>query len=175
MKHILPLLALIVLAAGCGGTKDLSANDSKRAYNDGYMTSETHSAQHLDMKDTDAMNFRSFEDYIQARVSGVDIDGNGNLVIRGIGTFNGSSKPLILMDGSEVGNTNDINPNDIYSVDVLKDASSTATYGMRGANGVILITSKAAQQAKEAEREARQRAKEAEKAARKAAKDAKKK
>ena len=79
------------------------------------------------------------------------------------------------MDGSEVGNTNDINPNDIYSVDVLKDASSTATYGMRGANGVILITSKAAQQAKEAEREARQRAKEAEKAARKAAKDAKKK
>ena len=173
MKHILPLLALILLIAGCGGTKSLSTDDGRKAYNDGYMKSETHSAQHLEMKDTDAMNFRNFEDYIQARVSGVDIDASGNLVIRGIGTFNGSSKPLILMDGSEVGNTADINPNDIYSVDVLKDASSTATYGMRGANGVILITSKAAQQAKEVEREARQRAKEAAKAARKAAKDKK--
>ena len=58
---------------------------------------------------------------------------------------------------------------------MLKDASSTATYGIRGANGVILITSKAAQHAKEVEREAKKREKEAAKAARKAAKDAKKK
>ena len=87
-----------------------------------------------------------------------------------MGTFNGSSKPLILMDGIEIQNTDDINPNDIYSVDVLKDASITATYGFRGSNGVLLITSKAAQHAKEVEKEARKREKEAAKAARKAKK-----
>jgi TonB-dependent SusC/RagA subfamily outer membrane receptor len=122
------------------------------------------------MKDADAMSYRTFEDYVQSRVGGVDIDGNGNLVVRGMGTFNGSSKPLILMDGVEIDNTDDINPNDIYSVDVLKDASSTATYGFRGANGVLIITSKAAQHAKEVEKEAKKREKEAAKAAKKAKK-----
>ncbi len=177
MKHILPILTLVLLlAAGCGGSKNLTADDSgNRGYNDGFMKSETHGVQHLEMQDAEAMTYRSFEDYVQSRVGGVEIDGNGNLVIRGMGTFNGNSKPLILMDGSEIQNTDDINPNDIYSVDVLKDASSTATYGIRGANGVILITSKAAQHAKEVEREAKKREKEAAKAARKAAKDAKKK
>ncbi len=171
MKHIIPLLTLILLTAACGGSKNLASdNDGKMAYNDGYMTSETHGAQHLEMKDAEAMSYRTFEDYVQARVGGVDIDGNGNLVIRGMGTFNGSSKPLILMDGVEIDNTSDINPNDIYSVDVLKDASSTASYGMRGANGVILVTSKAAQHAKEVEREAKKREKEAAKAAKKAKK-----
>ncbi len=165
MKHILPILTLVLLlTAACGGSKNLASdNDGKRNYNDGYMTSETHGAQHLEMKDAEAMSYRTFEDYVQARVGGVDIDGNGNLVVRGMGTFNGSSKPLILMDGVEIDNTNDINPNDIYSVDVLKDASSTATYGFRGANGVLIITSKAAQHAKEVEREARKAAKKAKK------------
>ena len=172
MKHIFPILTLrFLLAAGCGGTKNLTADESgNRDYNDGFMTSETHGAQHLEMKDAEAMSYRSFEDYVQSRVGGVEIDGNGNLVIRGMGTFNGNSKPLILMDGSEIDNMNDINPNDIYSVDVLKDASSTASYGMRGANGVILVTSKAAQHAKEVEREAKKREKEAAKAAKKAKK-----
>jgi TonB-dependent SusC/RagA subfamily outer membrane receptor len=172
MKHILPILTLVLLlTAACGSSKNLTSdNDGKREYNDGYMTSETHGAQHLEMKDAEAMSYRSFEDYVQARVGGVDIDGNGNLVVRGMGTFNGSSKPLILMDGVEIDNTNDINPNDIYSVDVLKDASSTATYGFRGANGVLIITSKAAQHAKEVEREAKKREKEAAKAAKKAKK-----
>ena len=171
MKHFLPILTIALLIAGCGGARNVATGDSGRMdHNDGYMTSETHGAQHLEMKDTDAMTYRTFEDYVQARVGGVDIDGNGNLVVRGMGTFNGSSKPLILMDGIEIQNTDDINPNDIYSVDVLKDASSTATYGFRGANGVIIITSKAAQHAKEVEKENRKREKEAAKAARKAKK-----
>lgn len=174
MKHILPLLALLVLTAGCGGTKNLSSDDNGRMnYDDGYMTSETHRAQHVEINDAEASSFLSFEDYVQSRVSGVDIDGNGNLVIRGMGTFNGSSKPLILMDGVEIINTSEINANEIYSVDVLKDASSTATYGFRGANGVLLITSKAAHHAKEVEKEAKKREREAAKAARKAAKDKK--
>lgn len=64
--------------------------------------------------------------------------------IRGLGTFNssgGSNSPLILVDGLEWSMGN-INPNDIESISVLKDAASTAIYGTRGANGVILITTK---------------------------------
>ena len=75
------------------------------------------------------------------------------------------------MDGTEIQNTSDINPMEIYSIDVLKDASSTAIYGIRGANGVIIVTSKAAQHAKDAQREARKQEKEAAKAARKAKKN----
>lgn len=64
--------------------------------------------------------------------------------IRGLGTFNssgGSNSPLILVDGMEWSMSN-VNPNDIETISVLKDAASTAIYGTRGANGVILITTK---------------------------------
>src|SRR5690606_25994183 len=60
--------------------------------------------------------------------------------IRGIGTFN-DNNPLVLVDGIEF-NLRDVDPNDIKSVSVLKDASSAAIYGNRAANGVILITTK---------------------------------
>ena len=62
--------------------------------------------------------------------------------IRGVGSFgSGSSSPLVLVDGVEW-DMNNVNPNDISSISVLKDASSTAIYGTRAANGVILITTK---------------------------------
>ena len=67
------------------------------------------------------------------------------LRIRGVGTFatgDGSQDPLIMVDGIETSNYNNIDPNEIESLSVLKDASSTAVYGVRGANGVILITTK---------------------------------
>ncbi|RZJ55748.1 MAG: TonB-dependent receptor [Flavobacterium sp.] len=64
-----------------------------------------------------------------------------NINIRGIGTFQSGTYPLILIDGL-IGSIDNINPNDIESVSVLKDASSTAVYGSRAANGVILITTK---------------------------------
>ena len=63
--------------------------------------------------------------------------------IRGYNTINGSNAPLYIVDGMPIGgNTNDINPNDIESISVLKDAASAAMYGSRAANGVILITTK---------------------------------
>lgn len=63
--------------------------------------------------------------------------------IRGIGSINASSSPLIVLDGSPyAGDINSINPNDIQSISVLKDAASSALYGSRGANGVIIITTK---------------------------------
>jgi len=86
---------------------------------------------------------------MQGKVSGLDIQqtsgeaGAGlNLTLRGNRSIRASNDPLILVDGVEYGKTLDLNPSDIESMDVLKDASSTAIYGTKGANGVILITTK---------------------------------
>lgn len=65
-----------------------------------------------------------------------------NIVLRGGTNFDGSGSPLILMDGQVRNSLSDINPEDIGSMEVLKDASATAIYGARASNGVILITSK---------------------------------
>lgn len=64
------------------------------------------------------------------------------LRIRGIGTFAGDQDPLIMVDGIETDNYNNIDPNEIESITILKDASATAVYGVRGANGVLLIQTK---------------------------------
>lgn len=83
---------------------------------------------------------------LQGRVAGVDVTaqsgepGSGTRVrIRGVGTIN-NSDPLYVVDGFQVPDINFLNPNDIKSMEVLKDASASAIYGSRGANGVVLIT-----------------------------------
>lgn len=73
-------------------------------------------------------------------------DTDPTITIRGIGSLNASTEPLIVLDGMPYnGYLNDINPADIANITVLKDAASNALYGARGANGVILITSKNAE------------------------------
>src|SRR5690606_10191763 len=86
---------------------------------------------------------------LQGKVPGLDMTkssgqaGAGlNFTIRGNRSLNAGNGPLILVDGIIYGSTMDVNPNDIASVEVLKDASATAIYGTLGANGVILITTK---------------------------------
>ena len=86
---------------------------------------------------------------IQGQVAGATVTktsnrpGAGyNITIRGENTINNSTEPLVVIDGLMGGNINNLNPNDIQSMDILKDASSTAIYGARGANGVIIITTK---------------------------------
>ncbi len=70
-------------------------------------------------------------------------DSKAQIRIRGVATINGSAAPLYVVDGIAVGNNADfVSPNDIESIDVLKDASATAIYGSAGANGVIMITTK---------------------------------
>ena len=70
-------------------------------------------------------------------------DGSATIRIRGIATVNGSADPLYVVDGVVVGtNSSFLNPADIESIEILKDASATAIYGSRGANGVILVTTK---------------------------------
>ncbi|MBC7651969.1 MAG: TonB-dependent receptor [Deinococcales bacterium] len=68
--------------------------------------------------------------------------------IRGVGTFNGSTDPLVLVDGIQVDNYNSIDANEIENVTVLKDAASTAVYGIRGANGVMIISTKRGKEGK---------------------------
>ncbi|MCC5929656.1 MAG: TonB-dependent receptor [Cyclobacteriaceae bacterium] len=86
---------------------------------------------------------------MQGKVPGLDLTkssgqaGAGlNFTIRGNRSLNAGNQPLILVDGIIYGSTMDVNPNDIASIEVLKDAASTAIYGTLGANGVILITTK---------------------------------
>lgn len=85
---------------------------------------------------------------LQGKIAGVDIVSQGDLaragsriMVRGIGTLN-NSNPLYIVDGMYMGDIDHINPNDIASIDVLKDASSAAIYGSRAANGVIIVTTK---------------------------------
>lgn len=86
---------------------------------------------------------------IQGQVAGATVTKASNrpgapygITIRGENTINNSTAPLIVIDGLMGGDINNLNPNDIQSMDVLKDASSTAIYGARGANGVVIITTK---------------------------------
>lgn len=75
---------------------------------------------------------------IQGQAAGVDVSQN-KIRIRGVTSFN-NTDPLVVIDGFIGGNLATVNPNDIANIEILKDASSTAIYGSRGGNGVILIT-----------------------------------
>lgn len=89
---------------------------------------------------------------LQGKGTGIDIQKNGGnskpgaapvIRIRGARSLGANNDPLFVVDGIPFnGNINDLNPDDVVSVEVLKDASSTAIYGSRGANGVILVTTK---------------------------------
>jgi TonB-linked SusC/RagA family outer membrane protein len=69
--------------------------------------------------------------------------GEATIRIRGVATVNGSADPIYVVDGVQVGSNVDfVNPADVESIEILKDASATAIYGARGANGVILVTTK---------------------------------
>ncbi|WP_149913928.1 SusC/RagA family TonB-linked outer membrane protein [Sphingobacterium cavernae] len=75
------------------------------------------------------------------QTSGAPYDGT-KIRVRGMGSINAGTDPLYVIDGYPAGNNLNINPNDIESIDVLKDAASAAIYGSRGASGVVLITTK---------------------------------
>ncbi len=89
---------------------------------------------------------------LRGRAAGVQVNlgdarpgGNSNIVIRGNVSVAGGNNPLIIVDGLPFDNLNDIAPEDIQNIEILKDAASTAIYGARASNGVILVTTKKAQ------------------------------
>ncbi len=111
------------------------------------VTGSVVSASGSTLKEVPAANMQQA---LQGRLSGVEVQSVGTrpgagaqIRIRGERSINAGNDPLIVLDNIPFnGNLNDINPDDIASVDVLKDASATAIYGSRGANGVILISTK---------------------------------
>lgn len=100
-------------------------------------------------KDFDVRPIVSAGQAIQGKAAGVQViqpngapGGETVIRVRGTTSFNGSSEPLYVVDGVPVDNINFLSPNDIENINILKDASSAAIYGSRGANGVVIITTK---------------------------------
>ena len=112
----------------------------------------TGAISHVDAKVLEERPVTTVNEALQGRVAGVLITkgtrpgDDSSIKIRGVNTINSGSDPIYVVDGLVMGNGyggfNAINVNDVASVQVLKDASATALYGSRGANGVVLITTK---------------------------------
>lgn len=110
----------------------------------------TGSVSSVKAEDINAIPVSSIDQALQGRASGVSVVQNSGLPgapttirIRGTNSIQGGNKPLVIVDGFPVvGGLEGINPADIENIEILKDASSTAIYGARGTNGVIIVTTK---------------------------------
>ena len=173
------LIPAVLMLAACGSAKKLPEGEKNPNPKDeeleiGYgSTTQEANGFAVNKVNVDAAAVRSYDsigEYMRSRVPGVDVNPNGTLQIRGQQTFQGPAEALVVVDGVICNDINTINPNQIHSVQVLKDGGSTAIYGSRGGNGVVLITTKMAyetEQAKIAARKAEKEARKAEKAAKK--------
>ena len=148
----------IALLAGCAGSekaKEAESDGSGEEVSIGYGKQDKRNAtgaiSSVSSDDVKEQPVRSVEEMLSGRVSGVRVTqapGGGIAVrIRGASSIYGSNEPLYVLDGFPItagpgGALTGINPYDIESIDVLKDAASTAIYGSRGANGVVVITTK---------------------------------
>lgn len=109
----------------------------------------------VDSKELENRPIQNISSGLQGLMPGVTVTGtngapgqdSGNIRVRGIGTLNAAG-PYILVDGVETGTLSSVDPNDIESISVLKDAASAAIYGSKAANGVILITTKRGKEGK---------------------------
>lgn len=108
----------------------------------------TSSVTKVNTKEIENMAVNNVMDALKGKVAGARIFGNSGqpgespkIIIRGGSSINKSNDPLVLVDGFERG-FNEVNPNDIESIQILKDAESTALYGSRASNGIVLITTK---------------------------------
>ncbi len=144
MKRISLLILIALLAGSCGTTRGyIPVDDSEEDVNLGYQkvrrrdsTSATST-----VKVKRGSGYSNIYEYLQGRVAGLEVNGT-TLRIRGDRSILGSNEPLILVDGVVTDDIGYITPDEVERIDVLKDASSTAIYGSRGANGVILITTR---------------------------------
>lgn len=129
------------------------------AYGTQKKSSFTGSAAIVDADEIGKLQITNAADALKGKAAGVQIfnasgqiDGQSSIIVRGFNSLVAGMNPLIVLDGSPFdGGLNDIAPSDIESMTVLKDAASTALYGARGGNGVILITTKSGKTHKDAE------------------------
>ena len=137
---------LVGLTVGCIGNVRPPVNDMPDPSPTRALVGTTVTAEDLDRTPN-----MPIEQALQARVPGVMItrtpDGALSIRIRGATTINGSTEPLYVIDGLPInpgpgGSLTGINPHDIASIEVVKDAAGMAFYGVRGGNGVIIIKTK---------------------------------
>ena len=109
------------------------------------------SVSSVDVKKASQIPTTNVSELLRGRAAGVQVNlgdarpgGSSNIVIRGNVSINAGNGPLIIVDGLPYDSLNDISPDDISSVEILKDAASTSIYGARGSNGVVLVTTKKA-------------------------------
>jgi iron complex outermembrane receptor protein len=115
----------------------------------------TSSITSIKAEDFNKGNISNPSQLLQGKVAGLTIsrpggdpNGNFNIRLRGLGSLGANSSPLVVIDGVLGADLNSVDPNDIASIDVLKDASAAAIYGTRGGQGVILITTKTGESGK---------------------------
>lgn len=115
----------------------------------------TGSVASVGSKELAAIPVTNAAEAITGKMAGVQVtttegspDADVKIRVRGGGSISQDNSPLYIVDGFPVSSINDIAPTDIQSIDVLKDASSTAIYGARGANGVIIVTTKSGREGK---------------------------
>lgn len=129
--------------SGCGTVVE-GVSQGARTYDTGYGTitesEKTSSISDVPIDKT-ISQYTDIYDYIKGKVPGVVVTGD-RILIRGISSINLSNEPIFVVDNVVVDNVKWLSPTDIKSITVLKDASACAIYGVRGANGVIVITTK---------------------------------
>lgn len=167
-------LALVITA--CGSAKKLpegvnNPNPQDEEVQIGYGQA-THkevgsAVNNVKVDEVTVQSYTSIAEYLRSRVPGIEVNPNGTIKIRGQQAVLAPSEALVVVDGTICDNINTVNPNQIHSVQVLKDGGSTAIYGNRGGNGVVMITTRMAYETEQARIAARKAEKEARKAAKK--------
>ena len=126
---------------------NLKPGEKGRAYAVGYghvlEEEKLNAVAQLTKNDVDFSQYSSIHELIRGRFAGVQVQSNGDIIIRGVNSINSSSAALIVVDGMVVDNSmlNSIPPIQVKSINIIKDGSS-AIYGSRGANGVVIIETK---------------------------------
>lgn len=164
------LLLLLFSLGACGGTQ--KSVDSDMGSINVYNAEETAEREAKAAENSAVASIAvetqnlSLADMLR-RVAGVQVSGSGesaSVMVRGGGSMSGSNSPLFVIDNNPIGNSYTqvaglIEPNDIDKISVLKDASATSRYGMRGSAGVIIIKTKAAAAARAARKAAKKKKK----------------
>ena len=178
MIRNLPLILILAAVCACGPGNQLPvASPMDEEVNVGYGTTARkdlgYAVDKVKVDENVISSYSNITEYLRGRVPGVEVAPNGSIQIRGKNSINSPTEALVLVDGAECRDLRSINPRDIQSIEVLKDASA-AIYGSRGANGVVLITTKAFYETKQSEEAERKAQREAAQAARKAEREARK-